>query len=483
MFGIQSFPIGHDLLGSAAAAGARVIFDGRVRDLNEGHAVEAIEYEAYEPLASAEGTRILAEARDQFALIDLACVHRTGLLQLGDVAIRVEVLARHRKEGFAACEWIVDEVKRRVPIWKKERYSDGATHWVGAGDADDPSSAEAEFYRRQMRLPEVGEAGQAKLKAARVWVVGAGGLGCPALTYLAAAGVGHLTVVDSDVVEASNLHRQPLYAYQDRGRKKAEVAAEKLRGQNPFLTVRALTERLTPENVERLFERADLVIDGTDNFESKFLLSDAAMRLDVPVVTASLYQWEGQVQILRSGGPCLRCLWPEAPAADCVGSCAEVGVLGSVAGVIGSVQAQVALMELLGLPGNLASGEVVLIDLCSLETRRLRAARRSDCVACGSMPSAAFPPSLEVEPTADLSAYRQIDIRELQELAIQPYVGAASMPTSTFDPNALPEGPVLLVCQHGVRSLRVTKWLRENGRQDVWSLRGGVALLTGEDLV
>jgi molybdopterin/thiamine biosynthesis adenylyltransferase/rhodanese-related sulfurtransferase len=400
------------------------------------------------------------------------------------VAIRVEVLARHRREAFAACEYIVDEVKKRVPIWKKEHYVDGSSDWINAQSTGDAIDAEADFYRRQIRLPELGEAGQERLREARVLVVGAGGLGCPALTYLAAAGVGHLEIVDSDRVDTTNLHRQPLFAYIDRGRAKAEVAAEKLTAQNPFISAVGHTERLGSSNIERHFADADLVLDCTDNFETKFLLSDAAMLLGKTVISASLYQFEGQLQILRPGGPCLRCLWPEAPAPDCIGSCAEVGVLGSVAGVMGALQANEALRILIDLDATLF-GEILIFDLRTLNARRLRVPRQTSCPACGDQPTIRIhmkDQPLEVEPTDELSEYRLVDIRETTEMAVQPLAGAVEMPMSSFDPAKVPEGPVLLVCQHGVRSLRLTKRLRELGIERVSSLRGGVALLTGQDL-
>lgn len=484
MFRIRSEPITEPLLTDNPAAGARAGFEGTVRNLNDGQAVIALEYEAYEPLASAEGARILDEAVNRFSILEAACVHRTGRLKLSDIAVRVEVLARHRREAFAACEWIVDELKRRVPIWKREVHADGASEWVNATSSAQGADDEHEFYRRQMKLPEVGAEGQARLKFARILVVGAGGLGCPALTYLAAAGVGKLIVVDSDVVEASNLHRQPLFSYQDRGRPKAEVAAEKLRALNPFTKIEARIERVIAETVQQLFDEVDIVLDGTDNFETKFLLSDAAIQYGKPVVSASVYQFEGQLMTVRPGGPCLRCLWPETPARDCVGSCADVGILGSTAGVFGALQAGEALKMLLNMPGQLR-GEMLTFDLRTLQTSRLRVPKAASCPACveGRMSEPAKAGPMEIEPTADLSSYRVIDVRELVETEIQPLEGSIKMPMSAFDPSQLPEGELAIVCQHGVRSLRVTRYLREIGRERVVSVRGGVAEMQGKDLV
>ncbi len=476
MFRVQTSPISEPLLTGHPASGATASFVGTVRDLNEGRDVERLEYEAYEPLASTEGAKILAEAMDRFGLLGAACVHRVGMLEIGDVAIRAEAQARHRHEAFLACEYIVDEVKRRVPIWKKEHYIDGASDWINAGGAADAAAQEHDFYRRQMRLPSFGDEGQAKLRAARVLVVGAGGLGCPALVYLAAAGVGHITLVDSDRIEASNLHRQPLFVYVDRGRPKAEVAAERLRAQNPFVQVQAQVDRVTPVNVGVLFREADLVLDCTDNFATKFLLSDAAILYRKPVIQASLYQFEGQMFVIEPGGPCLRCLWPETPASDCVGSCAEVGVLGSVAGVLGAMQAHEALRRLLGHPEAL-KGELLTFDLTTFETHGLIVTRNPACPACGSSASVVLEENYEVEPTADLSFYTLVDIREPDESAVQPCLGARLLPLSTFGLSDLPEGEILLVCQVGIRSLDLAIRLRKQGIQRVHSLRGGVEAL------
>lgn len=476
MFRIQTDPLPQTLLKGHPASGATATFVGTVRDLNEGRDVERLEYEAYEPLASNEGAKILAEAMDRFGLLEVACVHRVGMLEIGDDAIRAEAQARHRHEAFLACEYIVDEVKCRVPIWKKEHYVDGASDWINASSVADAASQEHDFYRRQMRLPAFGEEGQARLRAARVLVVGAGGLGCPALVYLAAAGVGQVAIVDSDRIEASNLHRQPLFSYVDRGRPKAEVAAERLRAQNPFIQVRSKVERLTSTNIVEVFNEADLVLDCTDNFATKFLLSDAAIRFGKPVIQASLYQFEGQMFVIEPNGPCLRCLWPETPAADCVGSCAEVGVLGSVAGVLGAMQAHEALRRILGHPEAL-QGQLLTYDLTTFETNRLQVRKNPSCPACGTNATIQFEETYEVEPTADLRLYTLIDIREPEETASQPCPGAQLLPLSTFKNEDLPEGEILLVCQLGIRSLELTTKLRKQGIARVHSLRGGVEAL------
>ena len=225
-----------------------------------------------------------------------------------------------------------------------------------------------------MALREVGPQGQARLRAASVLVVGAGGLGVPVLQYLAGAGVGRLGIVDGDRLEPSNLHRQTWYALADCGREKATLAATRVQALNPEVHVEVHALRLDAGNAERLAQAYDLIVDCSDNFSTKFLLNDVALRTAKPVLFASVYQYEGQLQLVAGddASPCLRCVWPEATRDGIVGNCAEAGVLGPVPGVFGSLQALEALKLLLGLPG-LAKDEMLIFDLVTLE--RAAAAR------------------------------------------------------------------------------------------------------------
>ncbi|MEM7526853.1 MAG: HesA/MoeB/ThiF family protein [Pseudomonadota bacterium] len=246
------------------------------------------------------------------------------------------------------------------------------------------SSDELERYARHIVLHEIGGPGQQRLKAAHAVVVGAGGLGCPALLYLAAAGVGQITIIDDDMVSLSNLQRQVLYATSEVGRPKAEAAAEALSRINPEISVRAVVDRLQAENAARLLEGANLVLDGSDNAATRYTVNAAAIEAGIPLVAAAIGRWEGQVGVFdpARGGPCYVCAFPEAPDPDLVPACAEAGVLGALAGVIGAMQA-VEAVKLIAGAGEALTGRLMLYDALSAETRVLRLRPRAGCRACG----------------------------------------------------------------------------------------------------
>lgn len=361
------------------------------------------------------------------------------------------------------------------------------------------SPAERAFYRRQMTLPTVGEGGQLRLRSARVLVVGAGGLGCPALLYLAAAGVGHLTVCDGDPVEASNLHRQVAYAYADIGRPKAAAIAERLRAQNPFVGVESVAYPLVPGDALERIRGHDLVLDCTDNFAAKFLLHDACWLLDVPLVQASIYQFDGQLTVYRraAAAGCLRCLFPEQPEEGCTGTCADVGVLGVVPGVLGALQAAEALSLLLA--GTCAAERATLFfDLRSGRSTQVARPRNPHCPLCGETPvlCGIDPARYAAEPawTLDLAAlgdrleerYTIVDVRSPDEHAAGPDQVRAlrNVPAREIDALAAltTDMPLLLVCARGVRSRQAADELRRRGRTDVYSLRQGVDALPARNV-
>jgi adenylyltransferase/sulfurtransferase len=334
-------------------------------------------------------------------------------------------------------------------------------------------------------LREVGPQGQARLRAASVLVVGAGGLGVPVLQYLAGAGVGRLGIVDGDRLEPSNLHRQTWYALADCGREKATLAATRVRALNPEVRVEVFAQRLTAANAEPLARDYDLIIDCSDNFSTKFLLNDLALRVRKPVLFASVYQYEGHLQLVAGddASPCLRCVWPEATRDGIVGNCAEAGVLGPVPGVFGSLQALEALKLLLGLPG-LAKGEMLILDLVTLSAQRLRARRATDCVAHqrAGAPLAAPSHELNVDfaslAEAAAAGFTLIDVRDARErLAEAVPVDSRHLPMSKLLSEAVHldlDGRYLLFCATGKRSAAAADLLHSQGFRGCRSLRDGL---------
>ena len=493
MFSISAEPLDPQALSDSVRnveAGGYASFEGWIRNHNEGKAVTALEYETYETVCITDGNAIIAEAVKRFGILEARCVHRVGALALEDMAVWVGVSAAHRGEAFDACRFIIDAVKHRLPIWKKEFYADGDSGWVNCercAHAAPPKVTESDYYARQTNLKDVGTAGQDRLRQARVLIVGAGGLGSPAALYLAAAGVGHLGICERDTVDASNLHRQILFRAADVGKSKALRAQDELTALNPFISVEIHEERLGPHNVDRLIANYDVLVDGTDNFEAKFLLNDAAVRQGKILVQASIYQYEGQLFVYHpeAGGPCLRCLWPDVPEPGCVGSCAEVGVLGAVPGVLGSLQAMEVLKQILDLPGKL-QGDTVFFDLLSLRSRRVRGSRDPGCLACGSNASSepdAVEAPLEID-VGDLDrlvgSYTLIDIREITERNLPLPRADHALPASAFSPDCAhldwPE-PWILCCTRGMRSRYLAMALRRAGHPQVYSLAGGADAL------
>jgi len=342
-------------------------------------------------------------------------------------------------------------------------------------------------YSRQMLLKEVGAAGQAALAKSRVLIVGLGGLGSPVLQYLAGAGVGVLGVVDDDALHASNLHRQPIYALDEVGALKAPLASAAVAKLNPDVRVEAHAARLTADNALELIRAHDVVVDCSDNFRTKFLINDAAVLARRPAVFASIYQYEGQLQVYKplARHACLRCLWPNATADGVVGNCAEAGVLGPVPGAFGALQALLTLKILLDMPGQL-DGELLLLDFMNFSSITLKAPRRSECAA----PACALIRDLPREDqdiemhVPSLAAAAQlpavlIDVRSAEEFASAPTPARhIPMPTLLAHPELLSaQERYLLVCASGKRSLAAARELRRRGLA-VHSLAGGLQALT-----
>jgi len=279
----------------------------------------------------------------------------------------------------------------------------GTAQWIADGlpmaEADNEDADFFERYSRHLRLSEVGEAGQRKLEDARVVIVGAGGLGSPAAFYLAAAGVGTLVLADHDAVDRSNLQRQILHTDARIGMSKVHSAAHALTALNPRTQVMGLTERVTSDNVEDLLEGADVVLDGADNFPVRYLLNDACVKLQKPLVYGAVHRFEGQVSVFDAGrrrgaAPCYRCLFPQPPPPEAAPNCSEAGVLGVLPGVIGMLQATEVLKLILGL-GEPLSGRLLMFDALPMRFRETRLAPDPECPVCA--PGKAFPGYVDYE--------------------------------------------------------------------------------------
>ncbi|SHI38482.1 adenylyltransferase and sulfurtransferase [Hymenobacter daecheongensis DSM 21074] len=353
------------------------------------------------------------------------------------------------------------------------------------------TTEERQRYRRHLQLPEIGEAGQEKLKAARVLVVGAGGLGCPVLQYLAAAGVGTLGIADGDQVEISNLQRQILYGPADLGHNKAEAAGRAVQRLNPLVHCQLHPHRIGHAAVRELVSRYDVVVDGSDNFPTRYLLNDACVSTGRPLVSGAIYKFEGQVSVFNyAGGPSYRCLFPTPPSATEAPSCDATGVLGVLPGLIGCAQATEVLKVILGL-GEVLSGRLWVFDALSFQTRILRFPRHAararldlDTAPAADYAELCQPDGL----TISVAALRQaldseqapflLDVREPDEYAEHHLPGATLLPLGSLTQGAaaIPRHhPVVVYCRSGARSARAVEQLQTTyGFTNLLNLEGGL---------
>ncbi|HEY1654444.1 MAG TPA: molybdopterin-synthase adenylyltransferase MoeB [Candidatus Tumulicola sp.] len=347
-------------------------------------------------------------------------------------------------------------------------------------------------YSRHLLIPEVGLAGQQRLDAARALVVGAGGLGSPALQYLAAAGVGRIGVIDGDAVDETNLQRQTIFSTADVGRNKASVAAERLAALNPAIAIDPMPVDLDAKNARELVRLYDVVLDCTDRFPVRYAINDACVlekRLDV---YGSIFRFHGQVSVFgAAAGPCYRCLYPEPPPAGTVPTCAEGGVLGALAGIVGAWQANEALKILLGI-GEPLIGRLMLIESLGARVREVRFDRDAHCAVCGSHPSirevAAFGDSDEGENDdleeidaamldAALRDARLLDVREPHEAVLGSVAGALAIPAGELEARMHELDTAeryVVACRIGVKSRWAVRRLRDAGFERVIHLRGGL---------
>lgn len=354
------------------------------------------------------------------------------------------------------------------------------------------SKSELTRYSRHFLLPEVGEEGQHKLRQSQVLIVGAGGLGCPISQYLVAAGVGRIGLVDFDLVDLSNLQRQVLYTTADVGKPKALSAAERLSSMNPEVAVVTHAERLTAQNASKIISEYDIVIDGTDNFSTRYLINDACVLLGKPNVYGSIFRFEGQVSLFDPPhGPCYRCMFPKAPPPDAVPNCAEGGVLGVLAGTIGVLQATEALKWILGV-GESLSGRLLIYDALSMYFDVMLIERNPQCPICSANPTitelheeivTCAAPASELTPAQArdlLSAHSDVvllDVRTPQERALSAIPNSAHIPLNELSEriNELESTRETIVyCKSGMRSVKACELLAGAGFTRVHNLAGGI---------
>ena len=369
--------------------------------------------------------------------------------------------------------------------------------------ADDLTVDEVRRYSRHLIIPDVGKTGQRRLKNAKVLVVGAGGLGSPALLYLAAAGVGTLGVIDFDVVDESNLQRQIIHGQSDIGRPKAVSAMESIREVNPLVHVVLHEERLDSDNAMQIFEPYDLIVDGTDNFATRYLVNDACVLLGKPYVWGSIYRFDGQASVFwAEHGPCYRCLYPEPPPPGMVPSCAEGGVLGVLCASIGSIQVNEAIKLITGI-GEPLVGRLMIYDALDMTYRQVKVRKDPECPVCGKNPTitelidyeefcgtvsedaqkAAAGSTITATELKDMLDRDEnillIDVREPNEYEIVSIPGATLIPKGEFlSGAALEQMPqdkrIVLHCKTGQRSAEVLAVIKDAGFSDAVHVGGGV---------
>ncbi len=403
--------------------------------------------------------------------------------------------------------------RERTPVKPGDSVSIIPSVAGGVGTAAPTAPAlnaeEMQRYSRHLILPEVGLDGQKKLKAARVLCIGAGGLGSPVAMYLAAAGVGTLGIVDYDVVDYSNLQRQILHGTPDVGRPKLQSAKDRLKALNPHVDVQTFESALTSDNALQLFKDFDVIVDGTDNFPTRYLVNDACVLTGKPNAYGSIFRFEGQASVFATKeGPCYRCLYPEPPPPGLVPSCAEGGVLGVLPGIVGCIQANETLKLILGI-GEPLIGRFLVFDALRMKFRELKLRKDPDCPVCGTHPTVTElidyeqfcgMPAVEAEPVAqaqagsdtansditvlELKARRDkgedlfvLDVREPHEYQINRIEGSTLIPLgdlpdrfSELDPNR----EIVAQCKSGMRSARAAAFLRDQGFKNVRNLKGGI---------
>jgi molybdopterin/thiamine biosynthesis adenylyltransferase/rhodanese-related sulfurtransferase len=349
------------------------------------------------------------------------------------------------------------------------------------------SQQEQARYSKQIMLPEIGLEGQERLKAARVLVIGAGGLGCPILQYLTAAGIGTIGIADGDTVSMSNLQRQVLYTEQEIGQKKVEIAEKKLKGLNPHTNFVTYPVFLEADNILGIIQHYDLIIDGSDNFSTRYLVNDACVIADKPFVSGAIYKFEGQLSVFNyKGGPTYRCLFPEPPGEGESPNCADIGVVATLPGIIGTLQANEAI-KIITQKGKVLSGKLMTMNVLDMSTYYVNfklipdnkniislQKAQENCARPPNIRSISYDELLQKLSTAE--AFQLVDVREEEEHAIS-NIGGINIPLSQFEihfSELVASQPVVLYCASGVRSNHFAMQLQAKGFANVMNLQNGI---------
>ncbi len=471
MFELTSVPIDSGALERRIVrpdAGALVVFTGQVRNHHRGLPVTRLEYEAYDEFTLAEGRALVEEAEQAYPGAKVLCVHRTGLLEIGETAVWIGVTAPHRHTAYAANRHVIEEIKRRLPIWKKELHPDGSSEWVNC-TAESRSAPETHYHARQTALREIGATGLSRLASSRVLIVGLGGLGCPAAVYLARAGVGRLTLVDGDRIDWPDLARQLLFTPEDVGISKVATAALQLRRHNPAITVSTIDGMVASGNVRALVAGHDVVLDCTDNFAARILIHDTCRDLGVSLISAAVHQFEGTLDVfLPKGEGCLHCLGPVSLPGGFspVEGCGASSVFGPAVGILGTWQAAEAIKLIVGIE-SFTARRTLLVDLLDGTFETIERRAQPHCL-CGGPPPA-IGGAARGGAAEHVARAAAISDRVSRVYLVAPHESALpgfdAVPSDDLDTLRIlaRKGPLLLGCRRGIRSKAAARQLRREG--------------------
>lgn len=379
-------------------AGAILVFSGTVREWTHGRKTNALSYDGYEPMALKELQRLGDGVSAQWPDVRLAITHRLGDLDIGDISVAIAISAPHRPQAYAASRYVIEELKRRVPIWKKEIYEDGV-QWVEGCHIhenawmDPESSGEhihtkwdnQDRYSRQIRYSSIGEQGQNRLAQSRVAIVGVGALGGAIANHLARAGVGFLRIIDRDVVDISNLQRQTLFEERDAvlGLPKTIAASAHLKQINSSIKIEALAQDVTGKNAEELLSNVDLILDGTDNFSTRYLINEVSLKHGIPWIYGGIVGDVGETCTFLPGqGPCFACLHPKSPKIGLLPTCETAGVIGPIVQLIASYQAAEAL-KILIKDFDTVRKSMLHVEMWKFAQREIKLSVNLSCEVCG----------------------------------------------------------------------------------------------------